>query len=104
MSCNFYENRVTFENSSSKKVDSIEVFANPLCKPLTFYDIKSNTKISDELLNCDKEGSDGSYLIKIYCEKKIVEERFGYFTNGVAAFKELTIRFDEEQNINIEEE
>jgi hypothetical protein len=103
VSCNRFNNKVIFENNSDKKLDSVLVFGNPLCKPLAFYNVKPNEIEKGKLLNCTQKGNDGSYRIKVYSKDTLIEKVTGYYTNGYPIFSEMTISFDNNKIIRIKE-
>lgn len=103
MSCSNSNNNVKFINESDIKIDSILLFGNQKCNPLTIKNLLPNNSITGILENCNVRGGDGSYIVKIYTKKNEITKGFGYYTNGVMYFDEIVIKLTKNNTIIVEE-
>lgn len=103
LSCNRFENKIEIINNSKYIIDSIKIYGNTKCLPYKKFNIKPSKKDFGNLINCNKKGNDGSYLINVFYEDKKITHKHGYFTNGKPIFNKLIINFDNNNKLKIEE-
>jgi hypothetical protein len=94
-------NNIIIRNNSLRLIDSITVVGNPSCPALKTVNIKKDTIIYTNLVNCRnrKQYGDGSYQIKLYSDGKMHKQNVGYFTNGFVYFDEMEIIIDKNNTI-----
>ncbi|WP_298122175.1 hypothetical protein [Flavobacterium sp.] len=102
-SCSNSKNEIKFINNSEVVIDSVKIFGNKKCNPIIFYGIKPNSIFKEKLINCDSLDNDGSFLVKIFYDKKNISKHFGYYTNGYPVFKEIIFDYNKNDIINIKE-
>lgn len=102
-SCSNSGNYVKFTNESNTKIDSITFIGNQKCIPLKIKNLIPNNTTSGVLENCNEKGGDGSYIVKIFINKKEITKGFGYYTNGVMYFDRIEIKYTKNGSILVKE-